>query len=74
MPKLPPKDLKVDFGQPCLGTANPMSPTRRREYEERIRAGLGTGGVRLVPREFRRDSSGSRWPEMGVVGRVEEGQ
>lgn len=36
-PRLPGSDLRVDFGEPRPGSANPMPPARRLEYETRIR-------------------------------------
>jgi hypothetical protein len=40
MNKLPPDDLRVDFGfgSPAPGTSNPMPADARQAYEDRIRA------------------------------------
>ena len=36
-PRLPARDLQVDFGQPAPGSSNPMPADRRTQYETRIR-------------------------------------
>lgn len=37
IPVLPDRDLRVDFGVPAPGSANPMPAKKRRAYEQRIR-------------------------------------
>lgn len=37
IPDLPDRNLRVDFGVPAPGSANPMPSTQRRAYEARIR-------------------------------------
>jgi hypothetical protein len=36
--RLPPADLRVDFGERCTGSSNPMPPEVRAAYEDRILA------------------------------------
>ena len=36
-PRLPDRELHVDFGEPRPGSTNPMPAARRTEYETRIR-------------------------------------
>jgi hypothetical protein len=66
--RLPPADLRVDFGERCTGSSNPMPPEVRAAYEDRILAsakaqsdGGRLAGTLFVGSALAFDEEDSKW-------------